>query len=104
GVAVEPQHGTITTDLIVVGAGVMPDDRLAREAGLPAQDGIMVDRHARTSGPQSSRPATARAFPDRTDRCGWRTGVMLRSMARLPAVTPPAAMPLMRALVLVGAA
>src|SRR5262245_873700 len=93
--AVETQHGTITTDLIVVGAGVMPDDRLAREAGLPAQDGIMVDRHARTSDPAIFAAATARAFPDRTDRCGWRTGVMPRSMARLPAVTPPAAMPLM---------
>ncbi len=49
--AVETQRGTITADLIVVGAGVMPDDRLAREAGLPVQDGIMVDRRARTSDP-----------------------------------------------------
>src|SRR5258708_29475448 len=50
--AVETQRGTITADLIVVGAGVMPDDRLAREAGIPVQDGgIMVDRHARTSDP-----------------------------------------------------
>jgi NADPH-dependent 2,4-dienoyl-CoA reductase/sulfur reductase-like enzyme len=49
--AVETQRGTITANLIVVGAGVMPDDRLAREAGLPVQDGIMVDRRARTSDP-----------------------------------------------------
>jgi 3-phenylpropionate/trans-cinnamate dioxygenase ferredoxin reductase subunit len=41
--------GTIAADLIVVGAGVAPDDRLAKEAGLAMQDGIIVDRHGRTS-------------------------------------------------------
>ena len=40
---------------------------------------------------RSSRPATARAFPGRTDRCGWRTGGMRRSTAPSPAATPPAA-------------
>ena len=40
---------TIAADLIVVGAGVGPDDRLAKAAGLATQDGIIVDDHARTS-------------------------------------------------------
>src|SRR6516225_7723550 len=40
---------TIAADLIVVGAGVAPDDRLAKAAGLATQDGIVVDDHGRTS-------------------------------------------------------
>src|SRR5262249_3946519 len=40
---------TIAADLIVVGTGVAPDDRLAKAADLATQDGIIVDDHARTS-------------------------------------------------------
>jgi 3-phenylpropionate/trans-cinnamate dioxygenase ferredoxin reductase subunit len=40
---------TIAADLIVVGAGVAPDDRLAKTAGLATQDGVVVDDHGRTS-------------------------------------------------------
>src|SRR5262249_1110231 len=40
---------TIAADLIVVGTGVAPDDRLAKAAVLATQDGIIVDDHARTS-------------------------------------------------------
>jgi 3-phenylpropionate/trans-cinnamate dioxygenase ferredoxin reductase component len=61
--AVDTQRGAITADLIVVGAGVVPDDRLAREAGLPAQDGIMVDRHARTSDPAVFAAGDCARFP-----------------------------------------
>jgi 3-phenylpropionate/trans-cinnamate dioxygenase ferredoxin reductase component len=42
---------TFAADLLVVGAGVSPDDRLARAAGLTAADGIVVDDHCRTSDP-----------------------------------------------------
>jgi NADPH-dependent 2,4-dienoyl-CoA reductase/sulfur reductase-like enzyme len=42
---------TITADLIVVGAGAVAEDRLARVAGLETQDGIIVDEHCRTSDP-----------------------------------------------------
>src|SRR6516225_1962764 len=42
--------------------------------------------------PRSSQPATARAFPDRAGRCGWRTGGMPRSTARSRAAMPPVAM------------
>jgi NADPH-dependent 2,4-dienoyl-CoA reductase/sulfur reductase-like enzyme len=43
--------GTFTADAVVVGAGVLPEDRLAKAAGLAVQDGIIVDAHCRTSDP-----------------------------------------------------
>ncbi|MGH6769121.1 MAG: oxidoreductase C-terminal domain-containing protein, partial [Xanthobacteraceae bacterium] len=42
---------TITADLIVVGAGAIPDDALAKAADLDVQDGIVVDDRGRTSDP-----------------------------------------------------
>ena len=42
---------TIAADLIVVGAGAVPDDALAQAAGLAVQDGILVDDRGRTSDP-----------------------------------------------------
>src|SRR5215813_9559883 len=50
--AVDTKAGdTIAADLIVVGIGVMPEDRLAKVAGLEVNDGILVDDHCRTSDP-----------------------------------------------------
>src|SRR3954465_11673520 len=50
--AVETQSGdAVPADLIVVGIGAAPDDRLAKAAGLDVQDGITVDDHGRTSDP-----------------------------------------------------
>jgi 3-phenylpropionate/trans-cinnamate dioxygenase ferredoxin reductase subunit len=43
--------GTLSADIVVVGAGVMPNDRLAKASGLAVQDGIIVDEHCRTSDP-----------------------------------------------------
>jgi thioredoxin reductase len=84
--AVETTSGdTLAADLIVVGIGAAPDDRLAAAAGLTTMAARQIRR--------SSRPETARAFPDRTDRCGWRTGAMRRSTARSPAAMPPAETP-----------
>ncbi len=40
---------TIAADLVVVGAGVKPDEALAAAAGLATQDGIVVDEQCRTS-------------------------------------------------------
>ncbi|MPZ37337.1 MAG: hypothetical protein GEU95_04615 [Rhizobiales bacterium] len=42
---------TFPADLIVVGAGAVPDDALAQAAGLAVQDGILVDDRGRTSEP-----------------------------------------------------
>jgi len=52
GFAIETKAGdTIAADLIVVGIGVVPEDRLAKAAGLDVNDGILVDDHCRTSDP-----------------------------------------------------
>jgi 3-phenylpropionate/trans-cinnamate dioxygenase ferredoxin reductase subunit len=49
-IAIATQGGeTFTADLVVVGTGVVPDDRLAQATGLDVQDGIMVDDHGFTS-------------------------------------------------------
>jgi NADPH-dependent 2,4-dienoyl-CoA reductase/sulfur reductase-like enzyme len=54
---------TIDADLIVVGAGAMPDDRLAAAAGLAVQDGIVVDDHGRTSDPAIYAAGDCTRFP-----------------------------------------
>lgn len=41
----------LTPDLVVVGIGAVPDDRLGREAGLAVDNGILVDATLRTSDP-----------------------------------------------------
>jgi 3-phenylpropionate/trans-cinnamate dioxygenase ferredoxin reductase component len=38
-------------DIVLVGIGVVPNDMLARESGLPCQDGVIVDRNAMTADP-----------------------------------------------------
>jgi len=42
-------HETLMADLVVVGAGAVPDDRLAAAAGLRTDNGIVVDAQCRTS-------------------------------------------------------
>jgi NADPH-dependent 2,4-dienoyl-CoA reductase/sulfur reductase-like enzyme len=41
----------LTADVVVVGTGAKPDDRLAAAAGLTTDDGIVVDAQCRTSDP-----------------------------------------------------
>jgi 3-phenylpropionate/trans-cinnamate dioxygenase ferredoxin reductase component len=41
----------IDADLVVVGVGVAPNIKLAAEAGLDVDDGVIVDEHLRTSDP-----------------------------------------------------
>ena len=38
-------------DIVLVGIGVVPNDELAREAGLACEDGVVVDRHGQTGDP-----------------------------------------------------
>jgi 3-phenylpropionate/trans-cinnamate dioxygenase ferredoxin reductase component len=62
--AVESGSGdTITADLIVVGTGAAPDDRLAKASGLAARDGIVVDDHGRTSDPAVFAAGDCTRFP-----------------------------------------
>lgn len=43
--------GAYEADAVVVGVGVVPNQRLAEEAGIVCSDGIVVDEHCRTSDP-----------------------------------------------------
>lgn len=62
--AIETDAGdTSAADLIVVGIGAAPDDHLAKAAGLAAQDGVIVDDHARTSDPAIYAAGDCTRFP-----------------------------------------
>jgi 3-phenylpropionate/trans-cinnamate dioxygenase ferredoxin reductase component len=64
GIAVETKAGeTITVELVVVGAGVGPDDRLAKAAGLDVQDGIIIDERCVTSDPSILAAGDCTRFP-----------------------------------------
>jgi NADPH-dependent 2,4-dienoyl-CoA reductase/sulfur reductase-like enzyme len=54
---------TIEADAVVVGAGVLPDERLAIAAGLTHNDGIMVDEQCRTSDANIFAAGDATRFP-----------------------------------------
>lgn len=43
---------TAPADLVLVGVGAIPNDHLARRAGLSVRDGVIVDAHARTTRPE----------------------------------------------------
>jgi NADPH-dependent 2,4-dienoyl-CoA reductase/sulfur reductase-like enzyme len=63
-IAVETKAGdTLTADLVVVGAGVGPDDRLAKAAGLAVQDGIIIDERCVTSDPAILAAGDCTRFP-----------------------------------------
>ena len=62
--AVETKSGDVlAADLIVVGIGAAADDRLAKAAGLAAQDGVIVDDHGRTSDPTIFAAGDCTRFP-----------------------------------------
>ena len=42
----------IEADIVLVGIGILPNEELAREAGIACNNGILVDRDARTSDPR----------------------------------------------------
>jgi 3-phenylpropionate/trans-cinnamate dioxygenase ferredoxin reductase subunit len=65
--AVETSRGDrLEADLVVVGVGVEPNVELAREAGLPVQDGIVVDAHLLTPDPAISAIGDCARYP-----AGW---------------------------------
>ncbi|MFM7798007.1 MAG: NAD(P)/FAD-dependent oxidoreductase [Planctomycetota bacterium] len=49
--AVETAAGDVAADLVVVGIGVLPEDSLARDAGLACDNGIVVDERCSTADP-----------------------------------------------------
>jgi 3-phenylpropionate/trans-cinnamate dioxygenase ferredoxin reductase component len=54
---------TLLADVVVVGAGALPDDRLAAAAGLATDYGIIVDEHCRTSDPRIFAAGDVVRFP-----------------------------------------
>jgi NADPH-dependent 2,4-dienoyl-CoA reductase/sulfur reductase-like enzyme len=53
----------VAADLIVVGTGAKPNDRLAASAGLAVDDGIVVDEYCRTSDPAIFAAGDVVRFP-----------------------------------------
>ena len=49
--AVVTAAGTLEADVVVLGVGVLPNDGLAKDAGLPCDNGIQVDERCRTADP-----------------------------------------------------
>ena len=63
-IALETDDGELhVADHVVVGAGVVPDVRLAAEAGLTVNDGIVVDAQCRTADPVIFAAGDATRFP-----------------------------------------
>jgi NADPH-dependent 2,4-dienoyl-CoA reductase/sulfur reductase-like enzyme/nitrite reductase/ring-hydroxylating ferredoxin subunit len=52
-------------DLVVMGVGVRPNVKLAQDAGLRVDNGIVVDEHLRTSDPNIFAAGDAARWPDR---------------------------------------
>jgi NADPH-dependent 2,4-dienoyl-CoA reductase/sulfur reductase-like enzyme len=75
-IALETSDGELyVADLVLVGAGVKPDDTLAAAAGLDVQEGIVVDAQCRTSDPHifAAGDATRFATPQGVVRLeNWR--------------------------------
>jgi NADPH-dependent 2,4-dienoyl-CoA reductase/sulfur reductase-like enzyme len=53
----------VDADLVVVGAGAVPDDGLAAAAGLATDNGIVIDEHCRTSDPAIFAAGDVVRFP-----------------------------------------
>lgn len=66
---------TLVADVVVVGAGAVPDDRLAAAAGLVVDGGIVVDARCATSDPKIFAAGDVVRFPGPhglTRREDWR--------------------------------
>jgi NADPH-dependent 2,4-dienoyl-CoA reductase/sulfur reductase-like enzyme len=62
-VALVTSGGRIVADLVVVGTGAAPDDRLAAAAGLAVDNGIVVDARCATSDPKIFAAGDVVRFP-----------------------------------------
>jgi len=49
--AVLSTAGRVEADLVIVGVGILPNVELAQEAGLPCDNGVVVDERCRTADP-----------------------------------------------------
>lgn len=58
-----PDDTVVPVDLVLVGVGVLPNDDLARDAGLACDNGVVVDGHLRTADPVIHAIGDCCAFP-----------------------------------------
>lgn len=49
--AVSTSSGIVPADTVLIGVGILPNDDLARDAGLEVDNGIVVNAHAQTEDP-----------------------------------------------------
>ncbi len=54
----------LPADLVVIGVGVVAEDRLARDCGLECMNGVVVDAHLQTSDPAISAIGDCADFPN----------------------------------------
>jgi NADPH-dependent 2,4-dienoyl-CoA reductase/sulfur reductase-like enzyme len=66
GFTLRTDRAEIRADLVVAGLGIVPNDRLAAEAGLAVDDGIVVDETLRTSDPAVFAAGDVARFPNPT--------------------------------------
>jgi NADPH-dependent 2,4-dienoyl-CoA reductase/sulfur reductase-like enzyme len=64
GFTLRTDRAEIQADLVVAGLGIVPNDRLAAEAGLAVDDGILVDETLRTSDPAIFAAGDVARFPN----------------------------------------
>jgi 3-phenylpropionate/trans-cinnamate dioxygenase ferredoxin reductase component len=78
---------TLHADVVVAGLGIVPETRLARAAGLPVADGILVDDRLRAGHPDVYAAGDVACFPshllgrgvrveheDAANAMGWHAG------------------------------
>jgi 3-phenylpropionate/trans-cinnamate dioxygenase ferredoxin reductase component len=65
GAVVRLESGEIEPDLVLAATGALPNDDLARAAGVACEDGILVDEEARTSAPGIYAIGDCTRFPSR---------------------------------------
>lgn len=56
----------LQADVIIIGIGAVPNDELARQAGLECENGVVVDAYMRTSDPDILAIGDCTAFPSAT--------------------------------------
>jgi 3-phenylpropionate/trans-cinnamate dioxygenase ferredoxin reductase subunit len=65
GVVLTTEDGrVIEADVAVLGLGITPNTRLAEEAGLAVEDGVLIDEHLRTSSPSVYAAGDVASYPD----------------------------------------
>ncbi len=89
--AVELTDGSVLpADLAVIGIGVLPEDRLARQAGVACANGIVVDEFLATADPLVSAIGDCAAFPNPLTGAPVRLEIGAERRRSGPLPRPPA--------------